>query len=229
MRQRRPFSGLTRGMTLVETMIVVAIIAFLSAMAVPQLLRLVRISRVAGDARELQGLLRSMRAQAITRGVPTVVCLRGRDFPFPGGEGPPNSAIGFRKGQPLPPNMCAAQGASGAPCAAFTVDPVVSAFDPAATPPDARSQDLMLMSDTGDVPATPMVTWALPITSQDETMQLVFTVDGQVVAFEGPDCSPTNAHVALAAGPWRLRLEYFGDNTINQLVIVQPDGTVDLP
>lgn len=214
-----------RGMTLVETLVVVAIIGVLSALAAPELIRLVRTSRVAGDARELQGLLSSLRAQAITRGVPTVACLRGRAWAGP--EGLPRQAFTFRKGLPIPPNMCAAQSAAGLPCPAVVVNPAVAGFDPGAVPPDTRGVDLLLTSErVGD----PMVTWGLPV-ADNRTMQLIFNSDGQVFAFQSDDCSAASVHDPLPADAvgWTVRLEYASDNTINQQVIVRADGTVQLP
>ena len=214
-----------RGMSLVEVMVVVAIVGALSALAVPNLIRLVRSSRVAGDARELQGMLNAARAQAITRGLPVVVCLRGQTWA--GAEGLPRQAFSFRKGVPIPPNMCAGLSAAGLPCPPVVVAPGVPGFDPGGAPPDVRGIDLLLTSagsgQTG-------VTWVLPI-PDNRTMQFVFNTDGQVFGFVSDDCSAVTVHDPLPAvgNTWTVRLEYFADNTINQLVNVRTDGTVILP
>jgi prepilin-type N-terminal cleavage/methylation domain-containing protein len=210
-----------RGMTMVEIMMVIAIIGALAALAVPNLIRLVRNSKVVGDARDLQTLLSSMRAQSMTRGFPMVACLRGRAWV--GAEGIARQAFTYRKGTPLLPPVCVA-----GPCPAAVVDPAVPDYSPAAVPPDMRSVDLILEDQ---------VSWTLPV-ADDRTFQFVYDMEGNVTAWESTQCALGAAHAPVAPVPlgapmtgngWALTLRSDADVTITQIVAVRTDGMVLLP
>jgi prepilin-type N-terminal cleavage/methylation domain-containing protein len=216
----------SRGMTMVEIMMVIGIIGVLTALAVPELLRLTRSSRVVGDARSVSDLISGMRAQAMTRGFPMVACLRGRTWAGP--EGLARQVFTFRKGLPLPPALC-----TGAVCPPTVVDPLVPDYTPAAAPPDTRSVDLLLEGDDSN---RPTVSWTLP-TADNRTFQLVFDMDGNVTGWESDNCAGA-AHTAVAAAPlaapatgngWTLSLWSPADPTIIQVVAVRTDGRVILP
>jgi len=207
-------------MSVIELLAVVTIIGILSALAAPNLVRLVRNSAVIGDARDLVSLLTSMRAQAMTRGFPMVACLRGRSYIGP--ERIARQAFTFRKGTPLLPPPC-----TGVPCPPTVVNPGIPDFNPGATPPDTRSVDLLLSDN---------IFWVLP-TADDRTFQFVFDMEGNVAAFESQDCAGsvhTAIPDALLPGPmtgsgWVIFLRHIGDPNLVQAVGIRRDGTVQLP
>jgi general secretion pathway protein H len=62
-----------RGYTLVELVVVMAIMALLAGMAMPSCSRLLESARLESDARQMASLLRLARQQAITTGQPSTV------------------------------------------------------------------------------------------------------------------------------------------------------------
>lgn len=64
----------TRGFTLLELLVTIAIAAILTAVAAPGLRALVQANRAAAQANEFLSALSLARSEAITRGVPASVC-----------------------------------------------------------------------------------------------------------------------------------------------------------
>jgi len=69
-----PGSSLQRGLTLVELMITVAVLAILTALATPSFSSLIQSSRLTTTANELLTTLQLARSEAVRRNVRVVVC-----------------------------------------------------------------------------------------------------------------------------------------------------------
>lgn len=63
----------TDGFTLIELMVIVALLAILSAIAVPGLTSLVRDNRIQSQAEEFNALLQYARSEAVIRKIPVMV------------------------------------------------------------------------------------------------------------------------------------------------------------
>lgn len=63
-----------RGLTLIEMLVVISLIAILGALATPSLTGLLNRSRIAGEINRLVGDLQFARSEAIKRGQPVTVC-----------------------------------------------------------------------------------------------------------------------------------------------------------
>jgi type IV fimbrial biogenesis protein FimT len=70
-RLRRSKSG---GFTLIELMVTVAVLAILSAIAIPQLTRFITNARVSGTMNEYIAAVNLARAEAVSRGVRVTIC-----------------------------------------------------------------------------------------------------------------------------------------------------------
>lgn len=69
-----PLRAASRGVTLVEQMVVVALVVILGAMAVPSMRRAIDGSRITGTVNGFAADLQFARSEAITRGLPITVC-----------------------------------------------------------------------------------------------------------------------------------------------------------
>jgi type II secretion system protein H len=74
-RQRVP-----QGFTLIEAMVVVALVAILAALAVPSFSTMIANQRVSSAAQELQTLLSFARAEAVYKRTPTAVTATGQKW-----------------------------------------------------------------------------------------------------------------------------------------------------
>ena len=68
------------GFTLVELLVVLAVIAILATIGLPSFQRLVADYRVSSQANSAQGLLQFARTEAIKRTAPVVVCSTGNEL-----------------------------------------------------------------------------------------------------------------------------------------------------
>lgn len=84
-------STASRGFTLTELMVVVAIGTILSAMAAGTVRNIIKARRVSGEANALMTDLSDLRVLAVSRGIPAGLCLR---FPSFTGTGTNNAAGG---------------------------------------------------------------------------------------------------------------------------------------
>lgn len=67
-------SGLQRGVTLIELMVVITLAAVLTAVAIPSYQSILRSNRVAAEANALVGDLTLARSEAIKRGAKVTIC-----------------------------------------------------------------------------------------------------------------------------------------------------------
>lgn len=65
---------LSGGFTLIELMVAVAVLAILSAIAIPQMTRMITMARVSGTMNEYIAGVNLARAEAVSRGVRVTIC-----------------------------------------------------------------------------------------------------------------------------------------------------------
>lgn len=80
MTRYRPHPRLQSGFTLVELLVVLAILAIFATIALPSYQRLVADYRVTSQANSVQGLLQFARTEAIKRTSAVVICVIGDQF-----------------------------------------------------------------------------------------------------------------------------------------------------
>jgi type II secretion system protein H len=73
MIKRKPASSTSSGFTMIEMMVVVALMAIFLVIVIPSIRRAVTQSRLNGSSQELAAVLRQARAEAVRRSVPVVV------------------------------------------------------------------------------------------------------------------------------------------------------------
>lgn len=71
-----PMSTLQKGLTLVELMVTIAVVAILAAVGIPMFQRVVHTNNAATGVNDLVTALQMARASAVNQGVRTVVCPR---------------------------------------------------------------------------------------------------------------------------------------------------------
>lgn len=211
-------------MTLLETMVVVAIIGVITLLSVPGVLLMIRRARVAGVTREVSSLIISTRANAITRGFPAAVCFRGRAY-GDATDGFPLTAVSWRKGVMTPRQLCTTPGV----CPPPVIDPINAVYSPGAVPADVRGLDYTVgNANQGQV--SQGVSWTTP-TGDNQVFTLVFDAEGRPAAFAADRCTDPAAPVAVAASPagYTFTIINDTDNTITETVVVRADGTVVTP
>ncbi len=206
------------GFTLVETMVVLAIIGLLAALAVPSLIGLTRRARVSTEATTFTSLFSMMRTQSLTRGIPTVVCIRGKSTTGSTPTTLPGMTTSFRKFAPVVPP---------APITSTTAGLDQTNADPALWDKvlDSHAMDDVLFLD-----------FPTGITGLDDTktIQFVYDLNGQVTAFAGSTCDESSnggrSQLAPTDFPVVFTLRHkFDPTVIFQLVQLRRDGTVALP
>lgn len=211
-------------MTLLETMVVVAIIGVITLLSVPGVLLMIRRARVAGVTREVSSLITSTRANAITRGFPAAVCFRGRAFGDPT-DGFPLTAVSWRKGVMTPRQLCTTPGV----CPPAVMDPTNAVYTPGAAPPDVRGLDYTV-GNANQGQTTQGVSWTTP-TGDNQVFTLVFDAEGIPSAFSADRCTDPAAPTAVApsVNGYTFTIINDNDNTITETVVVRVDGTVITP
>lgn len=67
-------SGPQRGLTMIEVLVTVTLIAILASIATPSFTSIIRNGRILGEANSFVGDLQLARAEAIKRGLPVILC-----------------------------------------------------------------------------------------------------------------------------------------------------------
>ncbi len=206
------------GFTLVETMVVLAIIGLLAAMAVPSLIGLTRRARVSTEATTFTSLFSMMRTQALTRGVPTVICIRGKATTGSTPDTLPGMTTSFRKVVPVVPPSVIDTTTAGLDLVNATValrDKVL----------DSHPMDEVLDLD--------MPTGVTGL-DNSKTIQFVYDLNGQVTGYIGDTCEESSNGSRSVLVPTQYPLVFtlshkFDPTGILQLIQVRSDGTVALP
>lgn len=193
-----------RGVSLLETMVVVAIIGLISALAVPNVLRLIQRNRVVNVGKEFGSIFVNARTQAVTRGYPSTICLSGSSFAtFP------NQVRMVRKAVALPPGA--------------VVTPDVAGIAPADFPVENWFPTERVVFDFA--PAMGVAATA--------SVQVAFDMNGVPSVFTAADCLPATVRtpVAFTGVPASVdfRLTVSGDVTTTQIVRLRSDGSLEYP
>lgn len=193
-----------RGVSLLEAVVVVAIIALISALAAPNLLRLIQRSRVVNVGKEFGSIFVNARTQAVTRGFPSTVCLSGPAFAtFPNQVRMVRKAVALAPGAVVTPDVAGIAPADFPLENWFPSERVVFAFAPA-----------MGVAATASV-------------------QVAFDMNGVPTVFTAADCQPATARtpVAFAGAPASVEflLTVSGDASITQIVRLRSDGSLEYP
>lgn len=206
------------GFTLIETMVVLAIVGFLAALAVPSLIGLTRRARVSTEATTMTSLFSMMRTQSLTRGMPTVLCIRGKSTAGSTPETLPGMTTSYRKRVPVVP-----------PAA---IDNVTAGLDRVNANPDLVDKVL----DSHAMDDVLFLDFPTGITGLDDTktIQFVYDMNGQVTAFIGDTCDVSSNGTRTVLAPAQFPLVFFLRHQYDPAAIFQPvqvrrDGTVALP
>ena len=194
-----------RGFTLLEMMTVVAIVGIISALAAPNLIGMVRSTRVSGELATLVATLNAARSQAVTSGLPTVVCMRGPSYAGTTGD-EVNLVEVYRKS---------------------TVPAVIDNFTAGHDTTD-KNIDRRLMD-----PLTVFQFPTAPVMDPTKSLQFIFDVPGTVTLYVGDNCTPAadasrSTYGIPAAGVTFTALSS-ADATITRAFVLRTDGTTVTP
>lgn len=193
-----------RGVSLLEVVVVVAIIGIISAIAAPNLLRLIQRNRVVNVGREFGSIFVNARTQAVTRGFPSTICLSGPAFATR-----PNQVRMVRKAVALAPGAVVTPDVAGIAAADF---PLENWFP--------TEQVVFNFAPPMGVAATASV-------------QVAFDMNGVPSVFTAADCEPATPRVPVAFAGVPASLDFLltvsGDAAITQVVRLRSDGSLEYP